>query len=172
MCSSMQPRSESLLEASWGHLGALLGQFWKPVGVSWSPLGALLQEEVGRTNSLNYLRPEGSRDSLMSTSGADIRMTTLPQKLKQADPPFQTHLFGKWHSGARSVANLPINRGYDSHLGFLKGMEDHYTQKSDFDGYSPKYVDLWRDHGPADSSLNGTFSVFRDTQHAIAALDR
>lgn len=26
------------------------------------------------------------------------------------------------HCGARSTANLPINRGFDHHLGFLKGV--------------------------------------------------
>jgi len=119
-----------------------------------------------------HVNQNNEGNSLLSTSGADIRMTTLPQKLKQANPPFQTHLFGKWHCGARSAANLPINRGYDSHLGFLKGMEDHFTQRSAFNGYANKYVDLWHDHGPADNSLNGTFSVFRDTHHAISALDK
>lgn len=27
----------------------------------------------------------------------------------------------QWHCGARSEANLPINRGFDHHFGFLKG---------------------------------------------------
>ena len=39
-------------------------------------------------------------------------------------------MVGKSHLGARSPANLPINRGFDVHFGFLKGGEDHYTQGS------------------------------------------
>ena len=54
-----------------------------------------------------------------SLCGADIRMTMLPQKLKDAG--WETAMFGKWHLGARSKANLPINRGFDHHLGFLTG---------------------------------------------------
>ena len=46
--------------------------------------------------------------------------------------------------------------GYDHHLGFVKGMEDHFTRTS-----------MW-----TCGSLNGTFSMFRDTEHAIGALNR
>ena len=35
----------------------------------------------------------------------------------------RTHLVGKWHCGARSEANLPTSRGFDSSFGFLKGGE-------------------------------------------------
>jgi hypothetical protein len=83
-------------------------------------------------------------------------MTTIAQKLKAAVPPFETHFVGKWHCGARSPANLPIRRGFDTHLGFLKGMEDHFTQRSDFNMYAEKYVDLWNDEQPASNDLNGT----------------
>ena len=120
-------------------------------------------------------------------------MTTIAQKLKAAAPPFETHFVGKWHCGARSPANLPISRGFDTHLGFLKGMEgtprrmwpgggrlrvctgargcileglpaDHFTQRSDFNMYAEKFVDLWNDEHPASNDLNGTctrcFSLF------------
>ena len=73
-------------------------------------------------------------------------MTTIAQKLKLAN--FTTHFVGKWHCGARSPANLPANRGFDTSLGFLKGMEDHFNQMSNFDGYQHKYLDLWDGEGP------------------------
>jgi arylsulfatase B len=79
-----------------------------------------------------------------SPSGADLRMTTLPSKLQRyavlwACPApclvltplaaehcgrpsagWYTAMVGKWHCGARSLGNLPINRGFDFHVGFLK----------------------------------------------------
>jgi arylsulfatase B len=81
--------------------------------------------------------------------GIDLRMTLLPQKLKSVG--YKTATTGKWHCGARSVLNLPINRGFDSHFGFLGGGEDHYQDNG------KKPVDLWRDHGPAYGE-NGTYS--------------
>jgi arylsulfatase A-like enzyme len=81
--------------------------------------------------------------------GIDLRMTLLPQKLKSVG--YKTAQTGKWHCGARSVLNLPINRGFDSHFGFLGGGEDHYQNNG------KKPVDLWRDHGPAYGE-NGTYS--------------
>jgi arylsulfatase A-like enzyme len=40
-------------------------------------------------------------------------------------------------------AQLPVNRGFDSSLGYLSGAEDHFDQTRD------GAVDFWRDHGPA-----------------------
>ena len=91
-------------------------------------------------------------------------MTLLPAKMRLAG--YTTAMTGKWHCGARSVKNLPINRGFDSHFGFLKGGEDHLTQTisdcgSDVvgaPGHSWVGRDLWRNHGPAWGE-NGTFST-------------
>ena len=49
--------------------------------------------------------------------------------------------------------NLPINRGFDYHLGFLTGGEDHYNQNC-APGNNRELVDLWENHGPA-YSKNG-----------------
>ena len=35
---------------------------------------------------------------------------------------------GKWHVGARSPAQLPTARGFNTSLGFLNGAENHFTQ--------------------------------------------
>ena len=75
-----------------------------------------------------------------SPSGADIRMTMLPAKLKSVG--WDTAMVGKWHCGARSHANLPTSRGFDIHLGFLKGGEDHWTQRLGCTGRG-SCVDLW-----------------------------
>ena len=105
--------------------------------------------------------------------GVDLRMTLLPEKLRQAGyrtamtGELKSHIpearatytclyflhAGKWHSGARSMDNLPINRGFDYHLGFLTGGEDHYNQNC-APGNNRVLVDLWENHGPA-YSKNG-----------------
>jgi len=69
-----------------------------------------------------HVNQDNACNDAFSTSGADLRMTMPPAKLKAAG--FETAV-GKWHCGARSPSNLPINRGFDHHLGFLKGGEDH-----------------------------------------------
>jgi arylsulfatase B len=84
-------------------------------------------------------------------------MTLLPAKMKLAG--YKTAMTGKWHCGARSEANLPINRGFDSHFGFLKGGENHMTQcLSDPGPPAWSGPDLWRNHAPAVGE-NGTFST-------------
>eukprot|EP01060_Flectonema_neradi_P008631 TRINITY_DN16161_c0_g1_i1.p1 TRINITY_DN16161_c0_g1~~TRINITY_DN16161_c0_g1_i1.p1 ORF type:complete len:510 (+),score=108.53 TRINITY_DN16161_c0_g1_i1:36-1532(+) len=93
--------------------------------------------------------------------GIDLRMKLLPQKMKQAG--YTTAIVGKWHCGARSNANLPINRGFDEHLGFLGGGEDHNTQRS---YETNNYVDLWNNNGPA-YGKNGTYSCFLYGRQAV-----
>ena len=61
--------------------------------------------------------------------GANINMTMLPAKLKQAG--YDTHIVGKWHEGFFQKKFLPVNRGFDTSFGFLSGAEDHMTQKRD-----------------------------------------
>lgn len=72
-------------------------------------------------------------------------------------------------SGARSLENLPVNRGFDSHFGFLKGGEDHYTQHNEEAGEG-SLVDLWRNHGPAFGE-NGTFSGYLYAQEAVRVIE-
>eukprot|EP00037_Helgoeca_nana_P013108 m.120372 g.120372 ORF g.120372 m.120372 type:complete len:457 (-) comp21838_c0_seq6:19-1389(-) len=84
-----------------------------------------------------------------SPGGIDLRMTLISQVLKEAN--YATHFIGKGHIGAYSNANLPINRGFDSHFGFLGGGEDHLTQKEG------TLFDLWRDYAPAYNET-GTYS--------------
>ena len=88
-----------------------------------------LPVHVNQNNNCNLVTYPG---------GADLRMTLLPERLRGAG--YRTAMTGKWHCGARSAANLPANRGFDSHFGFLKGGEDHITQRSGDAGLS--FVDL------------------------------
>lgn len=100
---------------------------------------------------------EDNPPSITSKGGIDLRMTLLPQKLKQAG--YTTATYGKWHLGARQWPNIPTNRGFDHHLGFLTGGEDHYTQLA-YEAVAkgvPKPVDLWQQKAPA-YGRNGTYS--------------
>eukprot|EP01060_Flectonema_neradi_P009096 TRINITY_DN16506_c0_g1_i1.p1 TRINITY_DN16506_c0_g1~~TRINITY_DN16506_c0_g1_i1.p1 ORF type:complete len:511 (+),score=114.92 TRINITY_DN16506_c0_g1_i1:174-1535(+) len=104
---------------------------------------------------------QGNPSGVGTVGGIDLRMKLLPEKLKTVG--YETAIVGKWHCGARSDANLPINRGFDYHLGFLSGGEDHNTQRS----YETKnYVDLWNNNGPA-YGKNGTYSCFLYGQKAV-----
>jgi arylsulfatase A-like enzyme len=99
-----------------------------------------------------------------SMSGIDLRMTLLPQKLKQAG--YRTAAVGKWHCGARSAANLPVNRGFDYHLGFLKGGEDHFQQNHCAGGPDATTIDLWQLESPA-FGRNGVYSAFLYAKAAV-----
>ena len=107
---------------------------------------------------------QNNKNNLVTNpGGADLRMKLLPEVLKER-LNYKTHMVGKWHVGARSTSNLPINRGFDSHFGFLKGGEDHLNQHSGDAGIT--FVDLWRDQKPAFNE-NGTFSTIIYTNEAV-----
>ena len=82
--------------------------------------------------------------------GANINMTMLPAKLKEAG--YATHMVGKWHEGFYRPEFLPINRGFDTSSGFLSGGEDHMTQKSEC------AVDFWKNDAP--DPRNGTYDAY------------
>ena len=103
-----------------------------------------------------HVTQNNKNNLLTNPGGADLRMALLPQKLRAAG--YRSVAVGKWHVGARSTANLPINRGFDAHFGFLKGGEDHRQNQTDpqntpsgdpAPGPAAHCVDLWRDLGPA-----------------------
>lgn len=95
---------------------------------------------------------QGNPRCVGTLGGIDLRMTLLPEKLRRRG--YRTAMIGKGHLGARSERNLPVNRGFDYHFGFLGGGEHHFTQQS----YEcENYVDLWENSAPA-FSQNGTYS--------------
>ncbi|XP_021340157.1 arylsulfatase B-like isoform X2 [Mizuhopecten yessoensis] len=61
-------------------------------------------------------------------NGLPLNSPTLADKLKEAG--YSTHAVGKWHLGFYKEKFLPMNRGFDTHYGFLTGNEDHYSHKA------------------------------------------
>ena len=82
--------------------------------------------------------------------GANVNMTMLPAKLKQAG--YATHIVGKWHEGFFEPQYLPVNRGFDTSFGFLSGAADHVSQ------WRLCAVDNWKNNAP--DPRNGTYSTY------------
>eukprot|EP00935_MAST-01C_sp_MAST-1C-sp1_P000143 g143.t1 len=85
------------------------------------------------------------------TSYLPLNFTLLPAKLKEAN--FETHMVGKGHLGYMTTDHLPVNRGFDSHVGYLNAAEDYhfgnagyYQTKQCSDANCSK--DMWHNHGP------------------------
>ena len=55
-----------------------------------------------------------------------LTYSILPTYLKSCCN-YSTHLIGKWHEGFNTVSATPIGRGFDTHIGYYNGAEDHYT---------------------------------------------
>ena len=121
-------------------------------------------------------------NGVQELNGVDLRMATIAEKMKQGG--YKTHAAGKWHAGAHLHGQLPVERGFDSFVGFLQGWENHFTQQQVFPhgphtggngGQGPtnfsasQPVDFWLDHGPA-YGLNGTYSAYTYNEHAVAAI--
>ncbi|XP_075972359.1 arylsulfatase I isoform X2 [Anticarsia gemmatalis] len=56
--------------------------------------------------------------------GLPLSEKIMPQYMKELG--YKTHLVGKWHLGNYKKEYLPLNRGFDSHLGFWTGKIDLY----------------------------------------------
>jgi len=67
------------------------------------------------------------------------QFTWISDKLKAAN--YSTHFIGKGHLGYATTEHLPINRGYDSHVGYLGGSEDYYQA-------TKNQHDFWHDDHP------------------------
>lgn len=98
--------------------------------------------------------------------GIHAGMVTIPRKLKDAG--YATHAVGKWHAGMATKAHTPHGRGFDTHLGYFSGAEDHFTQRECWDvmcsqpndgspnGRNFTMTDLWLKDKPA-YGMNGTY---------------
>ena len=124
-------------------------------------LSGRLPYHVTQNNEVNDIR---------SSSGIDLRMTLLPEKLQDAG--YLTSCVGKWHLGARNTSFLPASRGFDTHFGFLKGANDHWTQAmAQYRGSGSPPPDLWRNFTSAvgeDAKSYGTWLWLQEAERVIA----
>ncbi|XP_032512308.2 arylsulfatase B-like isoform X1 [Danaus plexippus] len=94
--------------------------------------------------------------------GLPLTEKILPQYLKELG--YKTHLVGKWHLGSYKKEYLPLNRGFDSHLGFWNGkidMYDHTNQEKGYWGF-----DFRRDFSTA-HDLFGQYATDVYTNEAV-----
>eukprot|EP00043_Microstomoeca_roanoka_P014207 m.140027 g.140027 ORF g.140027 m.140027 type:complete len:203 (+) comp15958_c4_seq15:396-1004(+) len=98
---------------------------------------------------------------LTENGGVDLRMTTLPEKLKKAG--YRTFMAGKWHAGAYTLGQVPTLRGFDYSIGYLNGQEDHYSH------FFPqlKGYDFWSDT----NVTYGYDGIYGDTIYTTKALE-
>ena len=75
-----------------------------------------------------------------------------------------SHAVGKWHLGANTLSTLPTGRGFETHIGYVNGAEDHFTHTV-ADAY-----DFSRNVAPL-PELNNTWStrVFAAEAEAVIA---
>ena len=77
------------------------------------------------------------------------QVTWISDKLKQSadaqgnatNSSYVNHFIGKGHLGYTTTDHLPINRGYDSHVGYLGGAEQYYQA-------TMNSHDMWTNHTP------------------------
>ena len=111
-------------------------------------------------------------NGIAEMQGVDLRMATIAEKMRQGG--YATHAAGKWHAGGHVEGQIPVNRGFDSFIGFLQGWENHFTQQQQFPPchpgcpnggpgvtpYAPNVpVDLWLNGEPA-YGKNGTYGAY------------
>lgn len=83
-------------------------------------------------------------------AGVPLRFQFLSERLKNLG--YSNHVVGKWHLGYCSWKYTPLQRGFDSFLGFYIGSEDYYSHIS-----GPGF-DL-RNNTAILRSMNGTYSA-------------
>ncbi|PIK52315.1 putative arylsulfatase I [Apostichopus japonicus] len=93
--------------------------------------------------------------------GLPLNETTVATALKGLG--YKTRMVGKWHLGFFEDAYTPINRGFDSHIGYYSGKEDYYNHCNDEDGWLG--YDFFKDGTPYKPTF-GQYSTEIYTQAA------
>ena len=94
-------------------------------------------------NHISTAQPDGTN---LCSDFLPLNLTTLAEKLKRG-ANYTNHYVGKGHLGYETMDHLPINRGFDDHVGFLGGSEGYAHGSGDVNPTKGKH-DMWHDLGP------------------------
>eukprot|EP00936_MAST-01D_sp_MAST-1D-sp1_P000982 g982.t1 len=94
-------------------------------------------------NHISTAQPDGTN---LCSDFLPLNVTTLAEKLKRG-ANYTNHFVGKGHLGYETMDHLPINRGFDDHVGFLGGSEGYAHGSGDANPTKGKH-DMWHDFGP------------------------
>ncbi|XP_047501488.1 arylsulfatase B-like [Penaeus chinensis] len=103
-------------------------------------------------------RPLGSK----TPTGLSLDHTLLPERLTHLG--YATHMIGKWHLGYCNWAYTPIERGFDTHYGYLLGSEYHFNHTI-INGYD------FREQREADFTANGTYGTHLFADRAVRIIE-
>lgn len=81
---------------------------------------------------------------------------TLPEKLATAGS-YDSHFVGKGHLGYETTDHLPINRGFQSHVGYLGGAESYFYGLESGENKSRSNFDMWQDSAPGKDVVDDIF---------------
>ena len=154
-------------------LGFYDSQVHNPDSFMTPNLGELARTGVVLERHHTYLYCSPSRRSFLSGrfpvhiggNQAGVCSNSLPlgaklisDKLKGAG--YETHMIGKGHLGYETTDHLPVNRGFDSHIGYLQCCNS-YSMKAN----STSVRDMWHNAGPA-AGAEMQYSANFYTDHA------
>ncbi len=100
-----------------------------------------------------------------SSGYLNLSFSILPQYLEKA-ANYSSHIVGKWHLGMNKLSVIPTQRGFESHVGYLTGAEDHFTHIS-----SDNAVDFWEDSSPT-IAYDNMWSTEVFTEKAIDIIEK
>eukprot|EP00937_MAST-01D_sp_MAST-1D-sp2_P002953 g2953.t1 len=102
-------------------------------------------------NHITTVQPDG--DNLCSDF-LPLNLTTLAEKLKTAN--YTNHYVGKGHLGYQTMDHLPVNRGFDDHVGFLGGSEGYAHGSGDADPSKGNH-DMWDGLAPGKDAVRAMY---------------
>jgi arylsulfatase A-like enzyme len=73
--------------------------------------------------------PFSQEQAATNTNLTPLQFSILSEKLRAAN--FENHFLGKGHMGWQTTDHLLVNRGFDSHMGYLGGSESYKWGRMD-----------------------------------------
>ena len=110
----------------------------------------------------------GEQLSNVTSDDIDLRMTWISKKLKSVG--YNTHWYGKGHTGYESMNHLAVNNGFDEFFGYLTGAQQ-YTSDDKWQNVHPAITDNEWTNRPQDCHPT-TYSSNLYGELAIRAIEK